>query len=52
MRELVIPNVADAEEEVADFVAVLARVLAALAMANPSLNTLVASRRLAKSPKA
>jgi len=40
MKELVIPNVADAEEEVADFVAVLARVLAALAMANGPITIL------------
>jgi hypothetical protein len=31
MRELVIPRVEDAEEQVSDYVAVLARVLAALA---------------------
>jgi hypothetical protein len=40
MKELVIPNVADAEEEVSDFVAVLARVLAALAMANGPITIL------------
>jgi hypothetical protein len=39
-KELVIPYVADAEEEVADFVAVLARVLAALAMANGPITIL------------
>ncbi|MGA9726772.1 MAG: hypothetical protein WBE80_08525 [Methylocella sp.] len=40
MKELMIPNVEDAEEEVADFVAVLARVLAALAMANGPITIL------------
>lgn len=40
MKELVIPNVEDAEEKVSDYVAVLARVLAALAMANGPITTL------------
>ena len=40
MKELVIPDVEDAEEQVSDYVAVLARVLAALAMANGPITTL------------
>ncbi|MGH6852955.1 MAG: hypothetical protein ACREDJ_07140, partial [Methylocella sp.] len=40
MKELMIPNVEDAEENVSDYVAVLARVLAALAMANGPITIL------------
>jgi gas vesicle protein len=40
MKELVIPNVEDAEEKASDYVAVLARVLAALATANGPITTL------------
>jgi gas vesicle protein len=40
MRELVIPRVEDAEEQVSDYVAVLARVLAGLAMANGPITIL------------
>ncbi len=40
MKELVIPNVEDAEEKVSGYVAVLARVLAALAMANGPITIL------------